>query len=96
MQKLLAAAVIGAVLATSTACALDPVRATQGMVDRVDPESRTLTLVGGMTFTIPANISIGVLAPGYEVTVSYRDGQDGQKEMAAVWIDAGVAEESRD
>jgi uncharacterized membrane protein YjjP (DUF1212 family) len=96
MQELLAATVIGAILAASTACALDPVRATQGMVDRVDPESRTLTLVGGITFTIPANISVGLLVPGYQVTVSYRDGQDGQKEMAAFWIDAGIGEESKD
>ena len=96
MQKLLAATVIGAVLAVSTACALVPVRATQGMVDRVDPERRTLTLVGGTTFTVPANISVGLLAPGYEVTVSYRDGKDGQKEMAAVRIDAGIADESGD
>ena len=96
MQKLLAATVIGAVLVASTACALDPVRATQGMVDRVDPESRTLTLVGGMTFTIPANISVGLLAPGYEVTVSYRDGKDGEKEVAAFWIDAGYGEDNRD
>ena len=95
MQKLLAATVIGAVLVASTACALDPVQATQGMVDRVDPASRTLTLVGGMTFTIPANISVGLLAPGYEVTVSYRDGTDGQEEMAAFWIDAGVSDTSQ-
>ena len=95
MQKLLAATVIGAVLVASTACALDPVRATQGMVDRVDPERRTLTLVGGMTFTIPANISVGLLAPGYEVTVSYRDGTDGQKEMAAFWIDGGISDTSQ-
>ena len=96
MQKLLAVTVIGAVLVVATACALDPVRAIQGKVDRVDPESRTLTLVGGTTFTIPANISVGLLAPGYEVTVSYRDGTDGQMEMAAFWIDAGVGEESKD
>ena len=95
MQKLLAATVIGAVLVASTACALDPVRAIQGMVDRVDPESRTLTLVGGMTFTIPANISVGLLAPGYEVTVSYRDGKDGEKEISAFWIDAGIADTSQ-
>jgi hypothetical protein len=49
-----------------------------------------------MTFTIPTNISVGLLAPGYEVTVNYRDGTDGQKELAAFWIDAGVGEESRD
>jgi hypothetical protein len=95
MKKWIAATVIGAVLAGSTACALDPVRATQGMVDRVDPEGRTLMLVGGMTFTIPANISVGLLAPGYEVTVSYRDGKDGEKEMAAFWIDAGIADTSQ-
>ena len=96
MPKLLAATVIGAVLVASTACALDPVRATQGMVDRVDPESRTLTLVGGMTFTIPANISVGLLAPGYEVTVNYRDGKDGQNEVAAFWIDASVSDGNND
>jgi hypothetical protein len=95
MQKLLAATVMGAALVVATACALDPVRSAQGMVDRVDPESRTLTLVGGVTFTIPANISLGVLAPGYEVTVSYRDGTDGQKELAAFWIDAGIADTSQ-
>jgi heme/copper-type cytochrome/quinol oxidase subunit 2 len=96
MQKLFAVTVIGAVLVVATACALVPVRTMQGMVDRVDPEGRTLTLVGGMTFTIPANISVGLLAPGYQVTVNYRDGTDGQKELAAFWIDAGVGEESKD
>ena len=95
MQKLLAVTVMGVVLVASTACALDPVRSAQGMVDRVDPESRTLTLVGGVTFSIPANISLGVLAPGYEVTVSYRDGTDGGKELAAFWIDAGIADTSQ-
>jgi heme/copper-type cytochrome/quinol oxidase subunit 2 len=93
---LFAVTVIGAVLVVATACALVPVRTMQGMVDRVDPEGRTLTLVGGMTFTIPANISVGLLAPGYQVTVNYRDGTDGQKELAAFWIDAGVGEESKD
>jgi hypothetical protein len=92
MQKLLTAIVMGVLLVTSTACALDPVRTAQGMVDRVDSEGRTLTLVGGMTFTIPKNMSIGLLAPGYEVTVGYRIGTDGQKEMAAFWIDAGVSD----
>jgi hypothetical protein len=96
MQKLLAVTVMGAVLVATSACALDPLRATQGMVDRVDPESRTLTLVGGLTFTIPANISVGLLIPGYQVTVSYRDGRDGQKEMATFWIDAGLGEQSKD
>ena len=95
MHKLFAVTVIGAVLVASTACALVPVRTMQGMVDRVDPESRTLMLVGGMTFTIPANISVGLLAPGYEVTVSYRDGTDGQKEMAAFWTDAGFGDTSQ-
>jgi hypothetical protein len=96
MQKLLVATVMGAVLVAATACALDPLRATQGMVARVDPERRILTLIGGMTFTIPANIPVGLLVPGYQVTVSYRDGQDGQKEMAAFWIDAGLGEQSKD
>ena len=95
MHKLLAATVMGVVLVASTACALAPVRTMQGMVDRVDPEGRTLMLVGGMTFTIPANISVGLLAPGYEVTVSYRDGTDGGKELAAFWIDAGIADTSQ-
>ena len=96
MKKWIAATVIGAVLAGSTACALDPVRATQGMVDRLDPESRTLTLVGGMTFRLPANISVGRREPGFQVTVNYREGQDGQKEVAAFWIDAGYGEDNRD
>ena len=96
MQKLFAVTVIGAVLVVATACALVPVRTMQGMVDRVDPEGRTLTLVGGMTFTIPANISVGLLAPGYEVTVSYRDGTDGGKELAAFWIDASVSDGNND
>ena len=95
MQQLLAATVIGAVLVVFTGCALDPVRTMQGMVDRVDPESRTLTLVGGITFTIPAKMSVGLLASGYEVTISYRDGKDGEKEMAAFWIDAGIADTSQ-
>jgi hypothetical protein len=91
-----AATVVGAVLAVSTACASHPVRATQGMVQRVDPTSRTLALVGGMTFTIPPNISVGVLAPGDEVTVTSREGKDGQEEVAALWVDAGTAGSTRD
>jgi Protein of unknown function (DUF1344) len=51
---------------------------TQGTVQRVDPARRILTLVGGMTFTIPSNMALGPLAPGDEVTVTYRDGTDGQ------------------
>jgi len=96
MKKLMAAAVLGAVLAASTACALVPVRMTQGTVQRVDPARRTLTLVGGMTFTIPSNMALGPLAPGDEVTVTYRDGTDGQKELAAFWVDTGTAGSTRD
>ena len=96
MKKLMAAIVLGAVLAAAPVCAGDAVRMTQGTVQRVDPARRTLTLVGGMTFTIPSNMALGPLAPGDEVTVTYRDGTDGQKELAAFWVDTGTAGSTRD
>jgi hypothetical protein len=96
MKKLVAATVLGAVLAAAPAFAIDMGQMTQGTVQRLDPARRTLTLVGGMTFTIPSNMSVGPLAPGDEVTVTYRDGKEGKRELAGLWVDAGTAGSTRD
>ena len=96
MKKLFAGTMLGVLLAAAPAFAFDSVRATQGTVDRVDPAGQTLTLVGGMTLTIPSNISTALLAPGEEVTVTYQDGKNGQKELTAFWIDAGPGGDTRD
>jgi Cu/Ag efflux protein CusF len=91
MKKLFAATVIATVLAASTAFALESLKATEGMVQSVDPAGKTLTLVSGTTLTVAPNVSIESLKPGEDVTVMYQDGKDGQKELTAFWID-GVTE----
>ena len=91
MKKLFAATVIATVLAASTAFAFASLKATEGMVQSVDPAGKTLTLVNGMTLTVAPNVSIESLKPGEDVTVFYQDGKDGQKELTAFWID-GVTE----
>jgi hypothetical protein len=94
MKKLFAATVIATVLAASPAFAFASLKATEGMVQSVDPAGKTLTLVNGIALTIPSNLSTESLKPGEEVTVSYQDGQDGQKELVAFWVDAGPAGDS--
>ena len=96
MKKLFAATVIATLFAASTAFALESPKATEGTVQRVDPAGQTLTLVNGMTLTIPSNISAEPLAPGEEVTVAYKDGQVGQKEMIAFWVGSGAGGDSHD
>jgi hypothetical protein len=96
MKKLFVATMIATLFAASTAFALDSFKATEGTVQSVDPAGKTLTLVNGMTLTIPSNISTESLTPGEEVTVAYQDGQDGQKEMIAFWVGTGAGGNSRD
>jgi hypothetical protein len=72
-----------------------PMRTVQGRVERVSPDGNTVTLVGGMTLAIPSNISAESLKPGAEVTIAYRAGTDGQKEMTAFWIDVGPDDSRR-
>jgi hypothetical protein len=95
MKKVFAAAVIAAMLAGLPVMALASETAVQGMIQSVDPAGQSLTLVGGMTLSVPPSVSIEPLKPGEEVTVAYRDGQDGQKELTAFWIDAGPSGNSR-
>jgi hypothetical protein len=100
MKKLFVATMIATLFAASTAFALDSwqttegYKATEGTVQSVDPAGQTLTLVNGMTLMIPSNISTEPLTQGEEVTVAYKDGQDGQKEMIAFWIGAGAGGDS--
>jgi hypothetical protein len=96
MKKLFVATVIATLFAASTAFAFESFKATEGTVQSVDPAGKTLTLVNGMTLTIPSNLSTESLTPGEEVTVAYQDGKDGQKEMVAFWIGAGAGGDSRD
>ncbi len=96
MKTLFVATILGGVLAATPAYAGDTVHMTQGAVQYVDRARGTLTLVGGSTFTIPANMALGPLTPGDEVTVTYRDAKDGQKELAALWVDAGAGDTMRD
>jgi hypothetical protein len=96
MKKLFVATMIATLFAASTAFALDSYQTTEGVVQSVDPAGQTLTLVNGMTLTIPSNISAEPLAPGEEVTVAYKDGQDGQKEMIAFWVGSGAGGDSHD
>ncbi len=95
MKKLLVATMIVSALAAAPAFAFDTVHVAQGIVDRVDPGSHTLTMVGGETLRIPSNLSTAWLAPGEEVTVAYRDGKDGGREMTAFWIDSGASGNTR-
>jgi hypothetical protein len=96
MKKLFVATMIATLFAASTAFAFDSLKATLGTVQSVDPVGKTLTLVNGMTLTIPSNLSTESLTPGEEVTVTYQDGKDGQQEMTAFWVDAGAGGNSRD
>jgi hypothetical protein len=61
----------------------------QGRVERVSPDGNSVTLVGGMTLTVPSHLATGLLKAGEEVTITYRTARDGQREMTAYWIDVG-------
>ncbi len=94
MKKLLVATVIGTVFAASSAFAYSTLKTTEGTIEYVGPRGKSLTLVDGTVLRIPSNISPAPLAPGEEVTVSYRDGNDGQKVMTAFWVDSGPGGDS--
>lgn len=95
MKKVFAATVIGAVLAASTAFATESFQTVQSTVARVDPTGNAVTLVNGMTLTVPSNVSIEPLQAGEDVTIAYQDGKDGQKQLRAFWIDAGAGGHSK-
>lgn len=56
-----------------------------GKVMAVDTPSRTLTLADGTQFRLAENVTIRLLKPGQEVTVSYEE-QDGQRVANDVMI----------
>ncbi len=91
MKKLFAASVFATVLTASAAFAYAQLGETQGRIDSVDPAGQTVTLVNGMTLSVPSNISIESLKPGEQVTITYQDGQDGQKQVTGIWVDSDRA-----
>jgi len=93
MKRLFAAPVIAVVLASSAACALGPSSVMQGKVSSVDPAGKSVTLVGGATFIVQPNVSIEPIRRGQQVTIMYRDGADGQKELTSFRIDTGLGGE---
>ena len=91
MKKLFAATLIAASLAGATAALALPSAATvEGIVQSVDSAGNTVTLTDGMTFTAAPRLSIEPLKAGEFVTLMYRQGPDGRKELAAFWIDGGL------
>jgi uroporphyrinogen-III synthase len=94
MKKLFAATLIAVVLASSTAFAFASPQAVQGTVESLDPNGKSVTLVGGETFAVAPNVSTVLLQPGQQVTIMYQDGRDGRKELTAFWIDAGPGSEA--
>ena len=56
-----------------------------GKVKAVDTPSRTLTLENGTTFRLSENVTIQMLKPGQEVTVSYEE-RGGQRVADQVMI----------
>jgi hypothetical protein len=64
-----------------------------GIIQSVDPPQNTVTLTDGSTFSIAPRLSVSPLQSGDEVTIMYHQGQDGQKELDAFWIDAGTGGE---
>ncbi len=89
MKRLLGAAMLATLLAgPSTALAAETMQTVEGRVQSVDPAGRTVTLLGGMTLTIPPNISAEPLHSNEKVTVTYTTGKDGRKELVAFWIES--------
>lgn len=67
------ATALSIVMAAATAFAAE----VQGTVQTVDPQSGTLVLEDGSTFTIGEELAIDNLAPGDQIVVSYEE-QGGQ------------------
>ncbi len=95
MKKVFAASVIGIMLAASTAFAMESFKTVESTVASVDPTGNAVTLVNGMTLTVPANVTVETLQPGEDVTIAYHDGADGQMQLSAFWIDAGAGGHSK-
>ena len=90
MKTLFAATLMAASLFGATAAfANTPETAVQGTVQSVDLNGKTVMLTDGRTFTAAPQLSIEPLQAGEAVTFMYTAGRDGQKQLAAYWIDAG-------
>ena len=75
------------------ALALAQQTAVVGVIRSVDQPQNMVTLTDGSTYSVAPGLSIAPLQSGDEVTIMYRQGQDGQKELDAFWIDAGTGGE---
>ena len=89
MKKVFAAAAIATALAGLPALALAAEKTVEGTILSVDPAGRSITLLDGLTLTVPPNISTEPLQPGEDVTVSYQDDGKGDPFATAIWIDGG-------
>ncbi len=100
MKRVFAAAAIATVLAGLPVLALATEQAVEGTVQSVDHMNNTITLVGGETFTVPANVSTEQVVPDEQVTIIYQgDLQNGQGDRhngdpvaTAIFIDRGTEE----
>lgn len=93
MKRILVVTVMAIVLASSTAFALEAMRADQGLIQSLDPSGKSLTLTDGKTFTVAPSVSTEPLREGDEVTILYEE-KDGHNELKAFWIDSGRSGES--
>ncbi len=88
MKKLATLCVLVAVIGCSTLKGPTGQQTIQGRIDSLDRGRGIVRLVDGTTVSIPPNISTRPLAEGQEVTIAYRPGPNGQKEMTAVWVNS--------
>jgi uncharacterized protein DUF1344 len=89
MKKVFAAAVIATALAGLPALALAAEKTVESTILNVDPAGQTLTLLDGITLTVPRSVSTEPLQPGEDVTVTYQDDGNGDPVAIAIWIDGG-------
>ena len=75
MKKLLGVATAVAFLTLSGGAFAEE---ASGMIKSLDPETRTVVLDDGSTYTVAEGVTIENLTPGSEVKVSYEE-MDGQK-----------------
>ncbi len=89
MKKLFAAAAIATVLA-GCAMAASTEKSALGTVQSVDRVNNTITLVGGETFTVPANVSTEQVVPDEQVTIIYQNDRRNVDPVAtAIFVDKG-------
>ena len=80
MKKLLATMSTIAVLSLSGAALAEE---SSGKIEAMDPQSRTIILDDGNTYTVSQDVALESLRPGSEVTVSFEE-QGGQKVVTEI------------